>query len=109
MTNTIIPLSLNSSALKLGQETEGWNLASDNADVGASSREFCYRVSFERSFALPPVVMVGLTGFDIDQRESARLSVALGLVDSKGFDVLIRTWDRTRVYEVDISWMAIGS
>ncbi|MCB1245621.1 MAG: H-type lectin domain-containing protein, partial [Verrucomicrobiae bacterium] len=66
------------------------------------------RIPFEFPFGTTPVIHAGLTGFDLDQRDSARLKLLVTHIDPSGFDLTIRTWADTRVYSVEVSWMAIG-
>ena len=109
MNGELIPLLINASVVCVGQECEGWTLAGVEGGDGGGTREFVQRVEFERSFGMAPVVHVGLTGLDIDGSESARVSVGVGEVGPAGFDLVVRTWEYTRVYGVEVSWMAIGS
>ena len=66
------------------------------------------RVEFERRFSACPVVQLGVTGFDIDNGANARLNVSVVAVDEQGFDVEVRTWWDSRLWSVELSWLAIG-
>ena len=104
MSTDLIPLATASGIACLGQESEGWNLA-----TGGGVREFSWPIPFELPFGTPPVVQVALSGFDLDQRDSARISVAPTNLTAEGFDLVVRTWEDSRVYGVEASWIAIGS
>jgi hypothetical protein len=65
-------------------------------------------VPFNAPFANLPMVHVGLTGFDIDNSDTVRLSVRTGEITASGFDLLVLTWLNTRVYKVQVSWIALG-
>ena len=67
------------------------------------------KVEFEVAFSAPPVVHLGLTGFDMDQRDSSRLSLTVGEVTAEGFVAKIATWEFSRVYGVEFNWLAIGA
>jgi hypothetical protein len=45
---------------------------------------------------------------DINNCDTARLSVRTGAVTATGFDIVVLTWRDTRVYKVEISWIAMG-
>lgn len=108
MNHDLSPVSLASSTLCLGYETEGWNLSEVSDGSAGVPRAFSFRVIFETPFRSTPVVHVGLAGFDIDQRDSARLKVSAGEVDGRGFTLTVTAWHDTRVYEADVNWLAIG-
>jgi hypothetical protein len=55
------------------------------------------------------VVQLGLTGFDIDQRDTARLSLKAADITPTGFMAEVWTWANTRVYAVEFNWLAIGA
>ena len=54
------------------------------------------------------MVQVAIAGFDIDQRDSARLSVRASAITATGFEIIVQTWQNSRVYKVEISWLAVG-
>jgi hypothetical protein len=104
------PLSILSATLNVGVLTEGWNLADlpDDPLEPDCYRQFRVSVGFDFPFSAPPVVHAGLTGFDVDNASSARLSVAIATITAEGFEVVISSWRDTRVYSTEISWLAIG-
>ena len=104
MITDLVPLATASGIACLGYQSQGWNLSD-----GDGAREFTTRIGFELAFGAAPVVQVALSGFDLDQRDSARLSVAPANIGPEGFDLVVRSWDRSRVYGVEVSWIAIGS
>lgn len=108
MSDSYLPLKVISSQLCIGSETEGWTLDHPATDDDAE-RVFTFDVFFEAPFAAPPVVHLGVTGFDIDQCSSSRLKVMPVQVSERGFQVRVKTWRASRVYSVDLSWIAVGS
>ncbi len=108
MNSAAVPWKVLSSNVGVGVLTEGWIL-----DVAypesLEARQFVVDVLFDSPFAAPPVVHLGLTGFDVDRRESARLSVKAQNITESGFQVVINTWDATRVFSVEFDWLAIGA
>jgi H-type lectin domain len=107
MSAAILPLSFVAGAARFDEAQTGWDLLETNVH-GHGVRAFSARVEFERAFNAPPVVQIGVTGFDIDNQDNARLNVGITSVDANGFDVELRTWWNTRIWSVDLSWFAIG-
>lgn len=88
--------------------SEGWQLdVIDPNDDGI--RRYKVEVLFDNPFFSVPVVNLSLTGFDIDQRDSARLTLSAENLSSTGFTASIATWADTRVFGVDFQWLAIGA
>ena len=102
------PWNILSSTVGVGLLTEGWTLAEPVTDPD-TARSFTVEVVFDTPFSATPVVQLGLSGFDLDQRESARLSVKTGAITRFGFQAVISTWSSTRVYAVEFNWLAIGA
>lgn len=98
-----------SAALQLGVLTEGWNLAEPPAESTEDARVFRFTVYYATPFDAPPVVHLGLTGFDLDQRDSNRLSLRATEISTTSFVAEIATWRDTRVYSVEFSWLALGA
>ena len=90
-----------SASLQLGVLTAGWNLAEPPADDAEDARVFRFTVFFAAPFDAPPVVHLGLTGFDFDQRDSSRLSLRAAEIATTSFVAEIGTWRDTRVYSVE--------
>ncbi len=108
MNDTLIPWTILSAPVSLGLGSEGWELHTDLAEDGGI-RTYTSRVAFAAPFMVVPVVQVGLTGFDIDQRDTARINLRAEDINCEGFTVVVTTWAGTRVYGVDFQWLAIGS
>ncbi|HRH94378.1 MAG TPA: H-type lectin domain-containing protein [Prosthecobacter sp.] len=108
MYSSSVPWKVLSSNVSVSVLTEGWNL--DRADAGAEEeiRIFKVGVTFDTAFLAVPVVQLGLSGFDIDQRDSARLKVTAEGITESGFQAVITTWAGTRVYATEFNWLAIG-
>jgi hypothetical protein len=107
MNAAVLPLSFAAGAARFDEALAGWGLL-DTSLHGDGVRTFTGRVAFDRAFNSPPVVQIGITGFDIDNKDNARLNVGVTNVDVTGFDVELRTWWNTRIWSVDLSWFAIG-
>lgn len=103
------PWKIRSATVGVGILTPEWNLAESSDVEETESRLFTHHVWFEDSFAVPPVISLGLTGFDIDERDSGRISIKARKVTCEGFLVDITSWRGSRVYAVEFSWLAVGA
>lgn len=108
MNDSPYPLKTLSATVCIGQETDGWN-PDEPADEDSSDRRFRWDVWFDTPFATPPVIQLGLTGFDCGRCSSNRLRLAVVSVTETGFQVALSTWRDSRVYSADFQWLAIGS
>ena len=98
-----------SATVHVGTLTDDWNLATPPAEDQDQIRVVRVAVSFSAPFDTSPVVHLGLTGFDIDQRDTSRLKLTATGITETGFTAEIATWRETRIYSVDFSWLAIGA
>ena len=105
----IIPFKMCCAAVALDQYLPGWNLASIEETAKPQLRRFVYEVNFDNSFSNVPLVHIGVTGFDIDNKDTSRLSVRAEEITHSGFNVVVETWMHTRMYKVEFSWLAIGT
>ncbi len=108
MNSSSIPWKVLSSKIAVNVLSEGWGLSTPD-EGEPQTRHFTVDIFFDSPFASPPVVQIGLTGFDIDQRDSARLSVSADQITEYGFQATISTWANTRVYAVELNWFALGA
>lgn len=76
-------------------------------DTG-DTRTFITDIAFASSFSSVPVVQLGLTRFDLDQRDSARITLKAENISTTGFQAVISSWAATRVFAVEFNWLAIG-
>lgn len=102
-----LPWKVLSSRVAVSVLMEGWSLASLWPDT-EEIRTFTVDVVFDSPFLSVPVVQLGLTGFDIDQRDSARLTLKAECITETGFQAILSTWSSTRVYGAEFNWIAIG-
>ncbi len=108
MYSSSVPWKVLSSHVATSVLTEGWSLADIEPAAEDDIRTFAVTVAFDSPFLSVPVVQLGLTGFDIDQRDSSRISIKADGITESGFQALITTWAKTRVYAVEFNWLAIG-
>lgn len=110
MHSSPVPWKVLSSAVGVGILTDGWNLADAVAHpTPEESRSFSVDVFFATPFSSIPVVQLGLTGFDVDQRDSGRVTLKAEQITPQGFTAIISTWSATRIHAVEFNWLAIGA
>lgn len=109
MNSPMQPWKTLSASIQLGVLTAGWNLAEPPADASDDARVFRFTVFFAAPFDAPPVVHLGLTGFDFDQRDSSRISLRAAEITTTSFVAEIATWRDSRVDPVEFSWLALGA
>jgi hypothetical protein len=108
MNNAIEPLSFLSGIETLGSRLEGWTL--DQIEEVTADRHFRARVAFVRPFRhAPPVVHLGITGFDVSNHDAARLSASVANITRQGFEIELSTWFNSQIWRVDVSWFALGN
>lgn len=105
--NPVVPLNFLAGRESLGTHSAGWTF--DQPSPDGFERQFRSLVTFSRPFASAPLVHVGLCGFDIGHRDSARLRVDIDSVTANGFEIVISTWLHTRVWRTEVNWLALGS
>ena len=76
--------------------------------TGQGQRERRRTVRFAEEYKLPPTVHLSPSLWDLDTATIMRADIAAENVTRKGFDMVFRTWDDTRVARMRIAWMAIG-
>lgn len=103
-----VPWKVLSSKVGVGVLTDGWNLAEIDPD-GGEDRRFVVDVMFDSPFLSVPVVQLGLSGFDLDQRDSARVTLTAENITESGFQAIVSTWAGTRVFAIEFNWLAIGA
>ncbi len=108
MHSATLPWKVLSSHAGVGILTEGWTLDTVCAETG-DTRSFTTEIAFATPFDSIPVVQLGLTGFDLDQRDSARITLKAENITAGGFLAVISTWAATRVFAVEFNWLAIGA
>jgi hypothetical protein len=102
----VLPLKIAAAVARFDSEHLGWRLLDPHSDA---PRSYATRIEFESPFQFSPVVHVGVSGFDIENSDAARLRVRVTHVDQSGFEVELETWLATRIWSVDVSWLAIGT
>jgi len=77
--------------------------------TGEGPREFRVGVSFkDGGFTDLPMVQVGMSMWDLDQKTNQRVDIAAENITRVGFDIVFRTWGDTRVARIRADWIAMG-
>lgn len=105
---SLIPVKMCASTVEIDQFAPDWTLAQLEEGELDEPRIFVRNIQFDTPFSNIPLVHVGLAGFDIDNRDTARISVHSEAITSAAFNLVIRTWRNTCIYKVEISWIALG-
>jgi hypothetical protein len=101
----VLPLQMVTATTRLDRHTPGWELLRPGVDRARFARA---RITFEHTFYNAPLVHAGLAGFDIENGDAARIALQVSEVTATGFMVEIKSWFNTRIWSVDVSWLAIG-
>lgn len=76
--------------------------------TGTGPREERKRVTFDLPFATVPNVHVSASLWDVETSSNIRLDIFADEVSEQGFDIVVRTWDDTRIARLRADWLAIG-
>jgi hypothetical protein len=82
----------------------------DNGEMwtGVGPREVRHALRFGTPFVAAPIVMVGISMWDIDHKSNSRADVSAETVTATGFEIVFRTWGDTHVARIRVDWTAIG-
>lgn len=106
MSLAVQPFSFLAGTQTLGSGLGAWPF--DEYPTAGEPRDLRVRVTFSQPFLNAPLVHLGLTGFDIDHRDAARLSVRAEQVTAEGFDLVLGSWLNTRLWRAEVSWLALA-
>lgn len=76
--------------------------------TGSGPREVRQTQEFAEPFAEAPVVMVGISMWDMDHKVNSRADIAAENVTKAGFDIVFRTWSDSRIARIRVDFTAIG-
>ena len=107
MNKSLQPFSFLAGHEILSASRAEWTLDEALPDGGPHS--FRVAVSFREPFGAAPLVHVGIAGFDIGNTDAARVTVSAEQITATGFDAVVTTWLYSRLWRVDINWLALGS
>jgi len=104
--SNLVPFTMLSAVTVLDSSLPDWKLLDGPSDGPRTQR---YEVVFERPFTNAPLVHVGITGLDASKDDNLRLRVRAVDIASHGFVIEAETWLNTRIWAVDVTWLAIGT
>lgn len=102
----LVPFTVLSAVASLSSELEGWTLLEH---ANEQSRKHQLAVAFEQTFVAPPVVHVAITALDASNEANLRVRIRAIEVTTHGFVIEAETWFNSRVWAIDVSWLAIGT
>lgn len=96
-------MKIQSGATEVSKDELEWEL-----HKGSGPRSFSQRVAFEEDFAVPPTVVISLSGFDIHKDKNVRLQVRAVRVEAHQFTAIFKTWGDSWVHTARAVWIAYG-
>ncbi len=75
---------------------------------GSGPREVRHSQVFDQPFLDAPIVMVGISMWDIDHKTNSRADISAEAVTALGFEIVFRIWGDTHVARIRVDWTAIG-
>jgi len=75
---------------------------------GSGPREVRLTQNFDQAFLQTPVVMVGISMWDMDHQVNSRGDISPENVTETGFEIVFRTWADSRIARIRADWTAIG-
>ena len=76
--------------------------------TGSGDRRKSSHVSFPNAFDAKPTVTVAIALLDAGNQDNTRVHTWPDNVTTTGFDIVVRTWEHTKLATVAVSWLAIG-
>ncbi len=73
-------------------------------------REANVNITFKPKFKSKPKVFVALATIDSSKDANTRIELFLdeSSITQDGFEAILKTWDQSKVYKVDVVWIAFG-
>jgi hypothetical protein len=106
MNSAVEPMSFLAGTESLGSHLDGWNLNGEPPHEG--DRSYRARVVFARAFRDTPLVHIAISGLDASNLDAVRVSASATGISPEGFDIVLSTWMDSRLWRVDVNWLAIG-
>lgn len=76
--------------------------------AGNGARMHRRKIRFSEPFRKTPSVQVAISMIDTDHATNQRIDLTAENVTEKGFEVVFRTWEDTRIARIRADWLAIG-
>jgi hypothetical protein len=96
-------MNIQSGSFRLNTKSADWSL-----DQGEGDRLLRREIKFPKLFKSPPTVIVNLSGFDIENKHNARLTIHTEDITDEDFVLCVFTWGKSLVYGVNGTWYAYG-
>lgn len=97
----------------IGVQQDSVLLFSDFADngvmwTGEGPRQLRHAVVFDEAFKTRPMIQVGMSMWDMDQKTNQRADIKAEDITATGFTIVFRTWGDTRIARIRADWFALG-
>lgn len=76
--------------------------------TGAGPREVRQIQAFDQAFLAAPVVLVGISMWDMDHKVNSRGDISAENITATGFEIVFRTWSDSRIARIRADWTALG-
>lgn len=76
--------------------------------TGTGPRERRTPVRFSEPFLSAPAIHLSLAMIDSERRHNQRMDLSAAKITEKGFEIVFKTWDDSKVARARASWLALG-
>ena len=73
---------------------------------GTGERDFRTTIKFQEVFTSPPKLAVALTGVDFNNSANSRILIYAEDIEAHEFDLVVHTWEDTKIAGVSGVWIA---
>ena len=79
-------------------------------NTGEGERTYEERIYFEEKYEKIPHVIASISGLDEsnDISPTVRIELKVENIDTAGFNLIIRTWNDSKLFNVKVSWTVFG-
>jgi len=85
---------------------EATNRSQWGLNSGTGERDFRTTIKFPEVFTSPPKLAVALTGVDFSNSANSRILIYAEDIEAHEFDLVVHTWDDTKIAGVSGVWIA---
>lgn len=100
---SVSSLEIVTGEFEFDRNTPGFSLSKGEGD-----RQTNLEVKFKKPFSSKPKIVLSVTRIDASNDENLRYELAPSFVSNDGFLIKAKTWDKSKVYTIKGTWMAIA-
>ena len=75
---------------------------------GRGERSVTIHINFDKKYEKIPKVMVSISLLDTEKNTNLRINVYAEHINTSGFDLIIYTWDDTRIFRIKATWISFN-